>query len=136
MKLIKITTKKFDINNPPDGTWVKYADGAEIQIRKWNAEVIREIRKPFVTSSMEYDTRANTLVPKETVDPDKFNDALNDYLVQNFKGFGDEDGEAIPVNTEGRRNMMKDISIGEFVMNYAKRIEMIDALQKEDDIKK
>ncbi len=131
MNLIKISTKKVDLKNPPDGVWTKYAEGAEIQIRKLTRAILKDLRTPFVT--MEYDPVARQNV--ERVDTDGYDEALVMYLIQSFKGFGDEDGHLLEDSLEGRKALMNDLAVRDFVWNYANAAEVIAAEQHRTEIK-
>ncbi len=133
--MIKITTKKFDPQNPPDGAWVKYQEGAEIQIRKLNKKILEALRAPFITLSMEYDPQAHKHVEKENGDPVKFEEALTRYLVQSFRGFGDDDGNVLPDTQGSREALMNNLAVRDFVWGYAHAAEVIQAARQDAELK-
>ena len=133
--MIKITTKKFDPQNPPDGAWVKYQEGAEIQIRKMNKEILHALRAPFITISMEYDPQSHKYVEKETADSGKIEEALTGYLVQKFRGFGDDDGNVLPDTQDSREALMNDLAVRDFVWGYAHAAEIIQAARQDTEVK-
>jgi hypothetical protein len=135
MKLVKISTKKVDPSNPPDGTWATYIEGAEVQIRKLNRQIVKALRDPFVTPVEEYDATLKIFVKKEKVDNEGFENAFNRYVVQNFKGFGDDDGYVLSDNDISRKALLDNKEIGEFIINYANAVEFIEEKKKGEEIK-
>jgi hypothetical protein len=129
--MIKISTKKFDPANPPEGVWAPYAEGAEIQIRKLNREILKALRAPFIT--MEYSPAARQNIEKP--DEEKIEDALTGYLIQSFKGFGDDDGNLIPDTLDGRKALMNDLAVRDFVWGFAHTAEIIKVKKQADEIK-
>jgi len=135
MNLIKISTKKFDPNKWPEGVWSTFAPGAEIKIRKLNGSIIRELRKPLIVPKIGLNPVTKMMEETESYDQEKWSDILSDYTIENFKGFGDDDGNILPVNLENKKAMLNQKQVREFVMSVAEAVEIIAAREAEGEIK-
>lgn len=128
--MIKIGGMGFDPNNIPEGIWGDYASGARIKARKINVEILNALKKPYTTTSMQLDTKARKMVPVEKVDDEAYEDALTDYMIEDFEGFGDNAGNALPVNLESKKMLLNIISIKEWVWAFAQSLEVFAAEKK------
>lgn len=130
--MLKINTKKFDPENWPEGVWVKFAEGAELKIRKLSVDVFQELRKPFVRTEMVHDKKTHRFVPGEKMDKeseDKFNDAVIDFLIEDQKGFGDENGNAFmsPPTLDNKKALLNAPEISDFIWSFAGSLEIAEA---------
>jgi hypothetical protein len=138
--MIKISTKKFDPSCWPEGVWGAYMPGAELKVRKLSGDVLRELRKPFVHTEMEVDKKSRAMVPKEKMsaeNEEKFNDALTDFLLEDHKGFGNEDGQPFPrpLDLESKKALLNDLSVNDWVWSFARAQEVIAEKKQEAEIK-
>ena len=53
---------------------------------------MRELRKTAVKINMELDPKTRRMIPVEDVNDEKLEEALADYILEDFKGVGDEAG--------------------------------------------
>ena len=133
--MLKIGKLGFDPANPPDGTWGTFQEGVRLKIRRLTGDVMRELRRPFVRSEMELDVRTRRMIPVEKVDIEKLDDALADYLIQDFEGIGDEEGRPLPVDPESKRRIMNQPALAEWIMAFANSLEMAQAERHQDELK-
>jgi hypothetical protein len=133
--MLKIGKLGFDPQNPPDGTWGAFQDGVRLRVRKLTGEVLRELRRPFVRIEMDLDPRSRRMVPVEKADAEKLDEALADYLIQDFEGIGDEEGRPLPVDLESKKRIMNQPALAEWVMAFAHSLEVAQAERQRDEIK-
>ncbi|HNS53318.1 MAG TPA: hypothetical protein PKH25_00915 [Syntrophales bacterium] len=133
--MLKIGKLGFDPQNLPDGTWGVFQDGVRLRVRKLTGEVLRELRRPFVSTEMDLDPRSRRMVPVEKADPEKLDEALADYLIQDFEGIGDDDGQALPVDLESKKRIMNQPALAEWIMAFAYSLEVAKAERQRDEIK-
>ncbi|HOR32195.1 MAG TPA: hypothetical protein PK311_05825 [Syntrophales bacterium] len=133
--MLKIGKLGFDPATPPTGTWGTYQAGVRLKIRKLTGEALRELRRPYVRTEMELDPRSRRMVPAEKVDAEKLDDALADYLIEDFEGIGDEEGLPLPVDLESKRRIMNQPALAEWVLAFAQSLEVAQAERQRDEIK-
>lgn len=133
--MLKIGKLGFDPATPPTGTWGTYQAGVRLKIRKLTGEALRELRRPYVRTEMELDPRSRRMVPAEKVDAEKLDDALADYLIEDFEGIGDEEGLPLPVDLESKRRIMNQPALAEWIMAFANSLEMAQAERHQDELK-
>lgn len=133
--MLKITTKKFDPANWPEGTWATFSEGAEFKIRKINSDIIRGLRKPLVTVKMEFNTDTRMTEEVEKFDPVEWADTLAGYVLEDFKGCGDDEGNPLPVNLASKKAIMNYPQLREFILSIAQAIDVITARRQEAEIK-
>jgi len=84
---------------------------------------------------MEYDPVTRQDVIKENVDAQKYDDTLKMYLIQAFKGFGDDDGNVLPDNLESRKALTNDLAVRDFIWARAQAVETIEKAREDAEIK-
>lgn len=138
--MIKISTKKFNPNNWPAGVWGTYAPGAQLKVRKMTSEILRELRRPFVHQEMELDKKSGAMVPVDKISPEnneKYNDVLIDFVLEDHKGFGDDDGNPFPspLDLMSKKALFNELSVGDWVWGFSRRQEIASDEKKEAEIK-
>jgi hypothetical protein len=124
----------FNPDSPPDGIWGTFAPGLKVQVRKLTSEVIKETRKKYVTITMEVDTKSRAMVPVEHVDDEKYEEAMTDYLIQDFtKSFTDEDDVPLPVNLDSKKRMFNNLPLKDWIWAFAQTLEMADVKKLEEE---
>jgi len=121
--MLKIGKLGFDGNNLPTGVWGEFSDGVKIKVRRLTAEVIRELRRPHVTTSMV--PHEGRMVQSEKLDPEKYDEAIMDYLIEDFEGIGDENGNPLPKTLESKKRILNEISIKDWVWAFAQSIQTV-----------
>ena len=130
--MLKIGKLGFDNDNWPAGIWGTFSEGVEVKVRKLTAEAVRELRKPFLKVEMVVNTSSRQMEPREQVkDPDKYDDALTDYLIEDFKGIGDEEGNSLPVTLESKKRMMNNLALKDWIWAFAQSIETSQQIKNE-----
>jgi hypothetical protein len=107
-----------------EGRWFEYAPGVEIKIRPLTGETLRDVRKPAVKVKMEVDPRSRKMVSAETVDDELLENLLADYLIEDVKGIGGDDGQPLSLTTENKRLILDHIPLREFVWASAQSLDM------------
>jgi hypothetical protein len=122
----------FDLDNPPDGVWGTFAPGLKVQVRKLTSEVIGGIRKKCVTTTMEVNTKSRVLVTAEHLDEEKYDDAMTDYLIQDFsKGFVDEaDDMPLPVTLDSKKRMLNVLPLKDWIWSFAQAMDTTEEQAK------
>ncbi len=133
--MLKISTKKFDPANWPEGVWGTYAPGVRLKIRKLASDVIQELRKPHVRLEMEVDKISRRMMPVEKVDSEAFDDALTTYLIEAWEGLGDEEGRLLEDSLASRKAIMNDLTLRDWIWAFAQSQELIAERQKEAEVK-
>lgn len=133
--MLKIGKLGFDPQKWPEGAWGTYQEGVRLKVRKLTNEIMRELRKPFVRVEMELDSRSRRMVPVEKVDLEKLDEALSDYLIEDFEGIGNEDGAVLSVDLESKKRIMNQPALNEWVMAFAQSIEVAQAERQRDELK-
>lgn len=122
--MLKIGKLGFDNNNWPAGVWGKFSDGVKVKVRKLTAEAVRELRKPFIKTEMILNTSSRRMEPVEHIgDPEKYDDALTDYLIEDFTGIGDEEGNQLPVTLESKKRIMNHLALKDWIWAFAQSVE-------------
>jgi len=113
--------------------------GAKLKVRKINADVFVELRKPFSRTEMEVDKKSRTMKPVEKlIDEEGYNDILTNYIIEEQEGFGDEEGHPFPspLDLASKKALMKDLPVSDWVWAFAQSQEVIADQEKEAEIKK
>lgn len=124
--MLKLTKKTVT----GEGRWFEYAEGLEIKIRPLTGEIMKEVRKPAVKIKMEVLPGSRKMAPVETVDDNLLNDLLADYLIEDFKGIGGDDGQALPLTLDSKKLILDEIPLREFVWASAQALDMGTELPK------
>ena len=119
--------------NQNESVWISYSNEAEFLIRPLTASSVEKIRKQFVKSKIGNKNGEVTII--EVVDDEKFNDALIDYIIEDWKGIGDEDGNDLDCNLENKKLVMDISEISEFILTAAKKLPMLSKNKIEAEIK-
>jgi hypothetical protein len=117
--MLKINTKAN-----PEGRWYKYAEGVEFQIRPLTSQVLRDLRKSVTQTRMEVNPTTRVMVSVDHVDDDKYNDVLNDHLLMDWKGIGNEDGEPLECNLENKKLILNQIPLRDFIWGAAQALDI------------
>jgi hypothetical protein len=117
--------------NNTEGTWFDYTLRDEVvglQIRPFSAEVIKGIREKYKTVSEKLDKKTRQMQRQEIYDEDAITTDLVDYLLQGYRGFGDETGAELAPTKENKRLILdipavdEDVSLVEFVFTTARQL--------------
>lgn len=133
--MLKINKLDFNGNGLPEGIWGEYCEGVRLKIRKLTRESLRFLKKKHCKITMELDPRTRRMMPTEKIDDDAYEDAITDYLVEDFEGIGDADGNPLPLNLESKMLIMDKLSLREWIWSFAQTIEVAEAEKKEAEIK-
>lgn len=125
----------FTGNGLPEGIWGNYCEGVRLKIRKLSSEALRFLKKKHSKIVMELDSRSRRMVPLEKIDDDAFEDAITDYLIEDWEGIGDEAGNLLPLNLESKMLIMDKLFLREWIWSFAQTLEIADAEKKEAEIK-
>lgn len=108
-----------------EGRWFTYQEGVEIKVRPITTTVLKDINKKASTSRMELDPRKGRMAPVDDVDKDVFENELADYLIEDFKGIGDEAGSPLAATRENKRLILDQPLIRDFVWAAAQALESV-----------
>lgn len=133
--MLKISTKKFDPQNWPEGAWADYAPGVRFRVRPLTSDAIAALRAPFVQVKMEVDPASRQMKQVEKVDNEAFNDALSTYLIAGWEGLGDDNGAPLPDNLESRQAILNQLPLKDFIWAAAQTLEAAAQSRKEEEIK-
>jgi hypothetical protein len=133
--MLIINTKKYDPEKKPEGVWFSYADGVRVKIRKLTGDVMKELRKPFVRLEMEYNPMSRRMEQSEKIDTEKYDEALSAYIMEEWEGFGDENGNILQNTPESRRAIINIPALREFIWEAATSLDIIAAAKNEEDLK-
>lgn len=129
-----------DINNN-NGVWHTFkvrGSDVELSVRPLTAEVFEKIRKKHSRSIRERDPQTRSMVSVVVNDDDAINDAIIDHVLADFKGIGNESGEALAVNLENKKKVMSipaignEQSISDFVFETSREL----VAESEEDLEK
>lgn len=130
---IVIEELQFKPGEWPEGIWGNPMEGVRIQVRRIDADIFSELRKPLTISTMELDRKTRQYVPVEKVDSDAFNDVVTNYIIQNFEGFIDKGRNPLEVNLENKKKLMKKPVLSEWVWAMANALEVADQKKTEEE---
>jgi hypothetical protein len=95
---------KLDLEKLDEGVWVEWKDGVEVKIRPLPVSKSVELQKKATRKKFEFvDGRRQTT---ETIDGDKYNDLLQAHLIEDWRGFYDQNDEPIPCNAETKKAIL------------------------------
>lgn len=117
LKIKKSTDKE-------EGRWFKYAAGVEFKIRPLTGNILREIRKASSTTSMQPDPKTRRMVAVEDVNDEKFDEAVTDYILEDFKGVGDEEGNLFDPTIENKKRIMDQLPLRDFIWSAAQSLDV------------
>ena len=123
--MLKINTK-----NSQEGKFFAYTKGVEFKIRPLTGQVLRELRKKVTTTRMEADPTTRKMVAVEDVDNDKLDELIADYMLEDWKGIGDEAGVPLPVCLESKKSILNQIPLREFIWSAAQALDIEQEQEK------
>ncbi|MDD5207741.1 MAG: hypothetical protein PHS17_20090 [Desulfobacterales bacterium] len=125
---LKIGKLGFDPTNPPPGVWGNFTATARLKIRKLTQEIVQTLRKPFVTTEMEVDPKSRRMMPVDKLDTDKYNDAITDYLIEdwNEEFVDDETGDLLPKSLDSKKRIMNYLPVNDWIWGFAQAIDTTD----------
>jgi len=88
---------KIDLSRLDDPAWVEWKDGVEILVRPLPVSKTNELRKRATPKKFEF---ANGVRVPGQPDNDKYNDLLQEWLVKDWRGILDRDGNEVPCTPE------------------------------------
>lgn len=129
--MIVVKTKKSDA----EGAWFKFTlrgEEVEFKIRPLSPDLFEDIRKKHKVVKMEKDPQTRQLVKVEYFDEDAIMNEIIDYILEDFKGFVDENGAVLPNNLENKKLIFQipsttnePISIADFIFEKARELAAI-----------
>lgn len=112
------------------GRWIDYTDGVAFKVRPLTGTVLRDLRKQVSTIRMAPDPKSGKFVPFEEIDDEKFNDIMSDYLLEDYRGIGDETGEVLAVTLENKKLILNQIALKDYIWNAAQALDFEEAKVK------
>jgi hypothetical protein len=113
-----------------DGKWFTYQEGIEVKVRPLTGTVLRDLRKQATTSKMVLEQRSRRMVPEDTVDDEKFESVIAEYMVEDWRGIGDPDGNPLEVNIENKRLLLDQPALRDWLWACAQALDVVDELEK------
>lgn len=107
-----------------EGKWFKYADGVEFKIRPLTGNILREVRKSATTTRMQFDSKSGRMMQIEDVNEVKFDEAVTDYILEDLKGVGDEEGNLFEPTLENKKLVMDQLSLKDFIWSAAQSLDV------------
>ena len=129
--MLKLSKKKFNPEQFPEGVWAQYSEGVRFKIRKITGSAIKELRRPYVRFEMELSPSSRRMEQIEKVDTDKFDDALAMYMIEAFEGVGDEDGNMLSDDLESRKIILDIPVLKDFIWAVSQSIDIAGAVKQE-----
>lgn len=128
-----------------EGQWHEITERGEkirLKIRPLTADVIEGIRKQHERTIKERDPQTRSLISKVVAgkDEDILLDII-DHILEDFSGFGDEDGKELDVTVDNKKWVMNipaidnNQSIADFVFEQARELAVMKSEKKEAAIK-
>lgn len=121
---------KINLQKSRDGKWVTFDvdAGIEFKIRPVTGEVLKELRKEAITATkMVPDPTSGHMVPVDKVDADKLDKLVVDYMIEDWKGLVDQDGETIALTPENKVIVYDLLPVKSFVWAAAQALDMENA---------
>lgn len=106
------------------GKWFTFSEGVELKIRPLNGDALKTIRKDATTVRMEMDSRSRKMTPVDDVDSEKLEAGIEAYILEDWKGIGDESGAPLEVNTENKRLILNQIALRDFCWSAAQALDI------------
>jgi hypothetical protein len=107
-----------------EGRWVTYSEGVEIKVRPLTGTTLRDLRRSVAKRRMEPDPSTRKMVAIDDVDPEAFERACCDYLIEDFKGIGDAQGNHLENTVESRLLIMNQLALRDFVWAAAQALDV------------
>ena len=128
--------------NDRDGRWVSLTpltnvEGDEIKVRPLTQSIVQEIRRSVATPRLEPDPKTHRMVAVDHVDPQQFDDALTDYIIEEWRSkngraifVDDTTGEPLPITLESKKRICDNTDLFDFIWNAAKSFELTTDREK------
>lgn len=95
---------KINLENLDEAVWVEWKNGVKVKIRPLPTSKTVELQKLATSTTFEFINGRRTTVKK--VDDEKFNDLLQEHIIEDWKGFKDQDGNDIPCTPKTKTAIM------------------------------
>jgi len=89
----------FDAKRKDDGVWCEYMGGVKVKVRPMSRSTFRRLRKEATTKEARMDERGRR-VEEERVDEERLDRELYRYMIEDWSGIVDGDGEPVPCTPE------------------------------------
>jgi hypothetical protein len=119
----------------PEGQWGEPVKGCRIKVRRVDSDILEELRKPLTKTSMDLDRKTRQVRPVETVDSQAYDDAIKDYLIEDFEGFVRANGLELPKTLQSKKELMKQTLIAEWVWSFANSLQLVEVEVREEEEK-
>lgn len=115
-----------------EGKWFLYMPGVEIKVRPLTGSVVKELRKRCSTTKMEINPRTRKQEAVEVIDEAALEEALVSYLVEDFKGFGDERGNPLEINESNKALIANNLTLRDFIWSSAQSLDIVSEEQSKN----
>lgn len=115
---------KIKKSTESEGRWFQYAEGVEFKIRPLSGNILRELRKSTSTVRMCPDSKSGRLVQVNDVNEEKFDEAVTDYILEDFKGVGDDKGNLFELTLENKKLIMDQLPLRDFIWSAAQSLDV------------
>lgn len=95
---------KINLEAISEGVWVEWKDGVEVKIRPLSSSKTVGFQKAATKKEFEFVNGRRTVTKK--IDDEKFNDSLQDWLVEDWRGLYDQNDKPIPCNAETKKAIL------------------------------
>jgi hypothetical protein len=111
--------------NKDESVWCDYPGIKDVsfKIRPLTTKTIENIKKPFIVKKLQMNSINREMEIIEIVsDEEAYNQAIIDYLIEDWKGVVDEDENPVECNTENKKEIMNIFGVATFIFEAAKQI--------------
>lgn len=95
---------KIDLEKMDDAVWVEWKDGIEVKLRPLPVSKTVEMQKKATKKKVEFEAGRKKIV--EVIDNEKFNELLQEHLIEDWRGFFDQNDQPIPCNAETKKAIL------------------------------
>jgi len=111
-----------DIIPSADTAWLTYYRDFQVQIRHNDEVISRKIAEYCSNESFGGRRRASNFL--DDLDIEKLSDAYAEFLIIDWKGITDQDGELLPCSTENKRKLLhKNIDFRRWVGDESQNVK-------------
>ena len=103
----------FDLDNLNEGAWFPYGEDAKVKLRACPVSVMQSIREKFVKHQVEYKKKTKygeqQRIEYDEIKPadlKKIRAEIYDYTIQDWEGFTDPKGKALPCTRKTKVALM------------------------------
>lgn len=121
---------KIKLAENSEGRWFEFMEGVSIKVRPLSGSVLKELRKSSSTVKMELNGRTRRREPVEILDEERLEENLIDYLIEDFKGIGDQAGNPLEVTESSKRLIANNLTLRDFVWSSAQSLDIGADLEK------